>query len=220
MKDPLPVIVDLSARRRRNGKALTCLKSLYYYRWGRLELETVDNSGLALLKSNGAYVSILRYCKTRQQFLVSTHCGRRIWTNALIQVAPMVNGVALHASSFAELLQHQYQAGEWVKYRTCGEFAFLAKGHIPTTYDKPSPPQHTVQQRGCAFGGKTTAHTANRYEIYRDGVLNVQGLPRGFNFLLGYVDGLAMENGLAPLDVYAMGKLGGLNVNEMDGGVD
>ena len=146
-------------RRTRRRKPEDCLKTKYYYRQGVLTIEPVDNSSLGLYL--GVYVMIKRYSRERDQFLIEYADGDVTWTDQVVPIRPMINGYELYQTCFELLAERNVRAGQTVCYRTQRGFAFLRR-EIQTC---------------CA-----------EYRMFIDGHLNVNNVPKSYNFALGYSD--------------------------------
>jgi hypothetical protein len=152
----------LEMTRTRKHKLEEDLKTLYYYRRGILKIEFVDNSRLGLYANE--YVFIRKYCKERDQFLIEDCDGDKSWTDMIIPIKPSIEGHELYYTSFPLLVKQNYRDGDEVSFRTRNGFASLKK-----------------EIRVCCL----------EYEMFLDGRLNLDNVPKGYNFALGYPDNLA-----------------------------
>jgi len=148
--------------RTRRKKLEEDLKTLYYYRKGVLKIEFVSNSKLGLYADE--YVFIRKYCKERDQFLIEDRDGDKSWTDMVVPIRPSIDGHELYHTSFPLLVSLNFKDGCIVSYRTRNGFSSLKK-----------------EIRVCCL----------EYELFKDGKLNTDSIPRSFNFALGYSDGIA-----------------------------
>ena len=147
----------------RRKKPEAALKTKYYYRHGTLRITPVDNSSLGLYA--GVYVFIKKYSKDRDQFLIEYGDGELAWTDQVVPVRPSIGGHEIYHTCFEFLRQYNYRAGHQLCYRTCGGFAYLKK----------------EKSAGCP-----------EYMLFINGQLNVDNIPRSFNYCLGYSDNEAV----------------------------
>jgi hypothetical protein len=145
-------------KKTRRKKPEQDLKTLYYYREGILKIETTDNSGLGLYA--GVYVFIKKYSKERDQFLIEDNDGQETWTDFIVPIRPTINGYDLYHTCFEFLVAQNHKDGDTVCYRIKNGFAFLKK----------------------------ESKTDSSYVLYKDGGLNLENIPRSFNFCLGYCE--------------------------------
>jgi len=162
----------------RRRKPDSLLRTQYYYRQGQVKLIPVDNSALGIVQPAGKYVFVLRFSKRQRKFLVETIEGRRFWTDHLQCVRPEVEGYELSNTSFRQLAKMNYREGDWVCYRTSGQYAYLKETHNQVAMDQKD------------------------FQIFRDGVFNCEGIPRGYNYLLGYADSKNGELGSDDVFLY------------------
>ena len=151
--------------RTRRHKPEDCLKTKYYYRQGMLTVEPVDNSSLGLYL--GVYVMIKRYSRERDQFLIEYADGELAWTDQVVPIRPMINGYEVYQTCFELLAARNVRAGQTVCYRT---------------------------QRGFSFLRKEIQTCCPEYRMFVGGHLNVDNVPKNFNFALGY-----SENEIVPV---------------------
>jgi len=83
----------------------------------------------------------------------------------VVPIRPSVNGHEIYYTCFNLIVQHHYRAGHAVCYRTARSFAFLRSEH----------------STGCL-----------EYEMFINGQLNIDAVPRNFNYCLGYSDNEAL----------------------------
>jgi hypothetical protein len=152
---------DLVAKRTRRKKPELQLRTKYYYRQGLLTVTPVDNSSLGTYL--GVYVFIKKYSPQRDQFLIEYADGELSWTDQVTPVRPAINGYELYHTCFELLVQRNYRAGQTVCYRT---------------------------QRGFAFLRKEIQTCCEEYKMFTPAGLNLDGVPKGFNFALGYADNI------------------------------
>jgi hypothetical protein len=150
---------DVVCKRTRRKKPEQELKTKYYYRRGGLKITPVDNSSLGLY--SGVYVFIKRYSKERDQFLIESTDGSLTWTDQVIPIKPVIGVHELYHTCFEFLALQDYHDGAEVCYRT---------------------------QRGFAFLKKEINCSTEEYHIFIDGRLNLDTIPKSFNFCLGYSD--------------------------------
>jgi hypothetical protein len=146
-------------RRTRRKKEEQDLKTKYYYRQGRLTIIPVDNSSLGLY--SGVYVFIKKYSKERDQFLIEYTDGSLTWTDQVIPIKPVIDNHELYHTCFAFLAQQDYRDGQEVCFRTRHEWAYLRTEH-----------------KVCV----------DEYQMFVNGRLNLDRMPKGFNMCLGYSD--------------------------------
>jgi len=146
------------ARRTRKKKLEEDLKTAYYYRHGRLKIDFVDNSGLGLY--SGVYVFIKKYSIERDQFLIEDTDGEETWTDFIVPIRPSVDGHDVHHTCFRRLAEQGLQQNQTICYRTKNGFAYLRTAHQETNCDS--------------------------FVLYKDGRLNIDNIPKCFNFALGY----------------------------------
>jgi hypothetical protein len=150
-------------KRPRRKKAEQCLKTKYYYRHGRLTITPVDNSSLGMYL--GVYVMIKKFSRERDQFLVEYADGELTWTDQVVPVRPAIDGHELYYTCFELLAERNYRHGQLICYRTQRNYAFLRK-EIQTCCPE--------------------------YSMFIKGQLNLDHVPKSFNFALGYADNEAM----------------------------
>jgi hypothetical protein len=146
-------------KRTRRKKPEEDLKTKYYYRQGKLTISPVDNSSIGLYA--GVYVFIKKYSKERDQFLIEYTDGQLTWTDQVIPIKPAVDGIELYHTCFSFLAEKDYRDGQTVCYRTQNSWAYLRTKH----------------QVCC-----------EEYRMFVDGRLNLENIPKSFNFCLGYSD--------------------------------
>ena len=150
--------------RTRKKKPVEDLKTEYYYRQGILKIEFCDNSRLGLYA--GEYVFIKKYCKEREQFLVEDRDGEKFWTDMIVPIRPTIEGHELYYTSFELLVERDYKNGDQVCYRTRNGFSSLRK-----------------EIRPCEC-----------YQMFTENGLNLENVPKSFNFALGYSDGISIQS--------------------------
>jgi hypothetical protein len=144
-------------KRTRRKKTGSDLKTLYYYRYGRLQITPVDNSGIGLYF--GTYVFIKKYSPEKDQFLIEDVDGQKTWTDFIVPIKPSIEGIPLYYTCFEFLARQKYRAGHQVCYRTKNGFAFLRTEH-----------------QVCD----------GEYNLFKNGSLNIDNIPKCYNFALGY----------------------------------
>jgi hypothetical protein len=149
-------------KRTRKRKPEEELKTLYYYRQGVLKINFTDNSKLGLYA--GSYVLIKKFDKDILKFLVEDKDGEKFWTDMVQPIRPEIEGHELYNTSFPLLMQTGFQDGCIVSYRTRNRFSSLKK-----------------EIRTCT----------SEFCLFRGGFLNFDGIPKGYNFALGYPDTLS-----------------------------
>lgn len=156
-------LITLEITRTRKHKPEEDLKTLYYYRKGVLKIEFVDNSRLGLYA--GEYVFIKKYDRDRDQFLIEDSDGDKSWTDMVVPIRPSIDGHELYHTSFPLLVSSNFKDGCIVSYRTRNGFSSLKK-----------------EIRVCC----------TEYKLYNEGgILNLDNIPKCFNFALGYSDSIA-----------------------------
>jgi hypothetical protein len=150
-------------KRTRRKKPEQDLKTKYYYRQGKLSITPVDNSSLGLYA--GVYVFIKKYSKDRDQFLIEYTDGSLTWTDQVIPIKPVIGEHELYHTCFEFLAQKDYRDGQVVCYRTHNGWAYLRTEHC-VSHDE--------------------------YQMFVDGRLNLDKMPKGFNLCLGYSDNEAL----------------------------
>jgi hypothetical protein len=151
-------------KRTRKKKAEEDLKTAYYYRQGVLKINVTDNSNIGIY--SGTYVFIKKYSKERDQFLIEDCDGQQTWTDCIVPIRPSVGEYDVYHTCFEFLVEQNYQDGQEICYRIKNGFAFLKTEH-----------------RVCC----------DDFVLYKNGRLNIDNIPRSFNYALGYAENELMK---------------------------
>jgi hypothetical protein len=167
----------IAPRRTRRKKPEEDLKTAYYYRHGQLKIEKCDNSSLGLYL--GKYIFIKKYSVERDQFLIEDTDGEQTWTDFIVPIRPSINGYDIYHTCFRFLANQNLKEGQTIWYRTKNNFAYLKTEH----------------QTMC-----------DEFVLYKDGRLNIDHIPKCFNFALGYSENDAVATILDEI-VYSQNKM-------------